>query len=47
MNWDDARIFLAVAEAGTLTGAAGRLGLSQPTVGRRLQALVPVSPRAR
>jgi len=39
MQWDDARIFLAVAESGTLTRAARRLGLSQPTVGRRLAAL--------
>ncbi|HYE51637.1 MAG TPA: LysR family transcriptional regulator [Azospirillaceae bacterium] len=38
-DWSDLRIFLAVAEAGSLTGAAARLRLSQPTVGRRLKAL--------
>ena len=39
MNWDDVKVFLAIARAGTL-GAAGRqLGQSQPTVGRRLKAL--------
>jgi DNA-binding transcriptional LysR family regulator len=39
MEWSDLRIFLAVARAGTLSGAARSLGLSQPTVGRRLRAL--------
>lgn len=39
MNWDDVRVFLAIARTGTL-GAAGRaLGQSQPTMGRRLKAL--------
>lgn len=38
-NWDDIRIFLAIAEAGSLSGAARRLKLSQPTVGRHLQTL--------
>lgn len=38
-NWDDIRIFLAVAEAGSLSGAAEALGLSQPTAGRRIKAL--------
>ena len=38
-NWDDIRIFLAIAEAGSLSGAARQLRLSQPTVGRHLQAL--------
>src|SRR5215813_12877179 len=39
MDWSDVRIFLAVAEAGSLSGAARRLKLSQPTAGRRIQAL--------
>jgi DNA-binding transcriptional LysR family regulator len=39
MEWSDLRIFLAVARAGTLGAAARRLGLSQPTMGRRLAAL--------
>ena len=39
MNWDDFRVFLALARSGTLTGAAGMLGLTQPTVGRRLKAM--------
>ena len=38
-SWDDLRIFAAIAATGSLTGAAGQLRLSQPTVGRRLQAL--------
>ncbi|WP_026870630.1 LysR family transcriptional regulator [Inquilinus limosus] len=38
-NWDDIRIFLAVARTGSLTEAARRLGLSQPTVGRHLRSL--------
>ncbi|MBB3951655.1 LysR family transcriptional regulator [Aureimonas jatrophae] len=39
MNWDDLRIFLAVARAGQILGAARRLGLNHATVGRRLDAL--------
>lgn len=39
MNWDDIRIFLAIARAGSLSGAARSLKVSQPTVGRRLRAL--------
>jgi len=38
-NWDDLRIFGAIAATGSLTAAATQLRLSQPTVGRRLQAL--------
>jgi DNA-binding transcriptional LysR family regulator len=37
--WDDLRIFLAVARRGTLSAAASDVGLSQPTLGRRIQAL--------
>jgi DNA-binding transcriptional LysR family regulator len=38
-NWDDLRIFAAIAATGSLTSAAQHLRLSQPTIGRRLQAL--------
>ena len=37
--WDDIRIFLAIAETGSLSAAAVALGSSQATVGRRLRAL--------
>ena len=37
--WDDLRVFLAVIEQGSLSRAAESLGMSQPTVGRRLDAL--------
>ncbi|MFJ7285360.1 LysR family transcriptional regulator [Pseudomonas sp. NPDC099000] len=39
MNWDDARVFLAVCRESTLRGAARVLGVDQATVGRRLTAL--------
>jgi DNA-binding transcriptional LysR family regulator len=39
MEWSDLKIFLAVARAGTLAGAAKRIGQTQPTMGRRLRAL--------
>jgi DNA-binding transcriptional LysR family regulator len=39
MQWDDLRIFLAVAQAGSLRRAARALGLGQPTVVRRLRHL--------
>lgn len=39
LAWDDVRLFLEIARAGTLTAAATRLKLSQPTAGRRLRAL--------
>jgi DNA-binding transcriptional LysR family regulator len=38
-DWDDIRIFLAVARTGSLTEAARQLQLSQPTVGRHLRSL--------
>jgi DNA-binding transcriptional LysR family regulator len=38
MDWDDARVFLAVARHGSLRAAGPALGLSQPTIGRRLAA---------
>lgn len=39
MDWDDARIFLAIYRAGTLRGAAAQLGIDQATAGRRLAAM--------
>lgn len=39
VSWDDQRVFLAVIELGSLSAAARRLGLSQPTVRARLEAL--------
>jgi DNA-binding transcriptional LysR family regulator len=39
MNWDDARVFLAVCRESTLRGAARMLGVDQATVGRRIAAL--------
>ena len=35
MEWSDIKIFLAVARAGSLGGAARLTGQSQPTMGRR------------
>jgi DNA-binding transcriptional LysR family regulator len=42
MDWDDARVFLAVARHGSLRAAGRALGLSQPTIGRRLAAFEAV-----
>jgi len=39
MDWDNARIFLAIYRKGTLRAAAGMLDIDQATVGRRLNAL--------
>src|SRR5690606_17243366 len=39
LNWDDGRLFLAVARAGQLLGAARNLGLNQATLGRRITSL--------
>jgi DNA-binding transcriptional LysR family regulator len=38
-NWDELRTFTEVARDGSLSGAARRLGLTQPTVGRHIDAL--------
>lgn len=38
-NWDDLRLFLAVARAGGLAGAAAVTSKSPPTLGRRMLAL--------
>ncbi len=39
MQWDDLRIFLAVAREGSISGAAKRLGVQHSTVSRRLRLL--------
>ena len=39
LNWSTLKDFLAVAEIGSLSGAARRLGVSQPTLTRRMAAL--------
>jgi len=38
LDWDDLRLFLAVSRGGSLSAAARTLGLTQPTVGRRMTA---------
>lgn len=38
-DWNQARAFLATAEAGTLSAAARQLGLTQPTLSRQVAAL--------
>ena len=38
-DWDDLRIFLAAARAGSLTGAAQTVGIDAATVGRRVARL--------
>ena len=39
MDWDNLRVFLAIARAGRISGAARELGVEHTTVGRRLAAL--------
>lgn len=39
IDWDDVRLFLAIAEARSLSGAARKLRLGQPTVTRKLALL--------
>lgn len=39
MDWNDVRIFLAIAREGTLGRAAKQVGQTQPTIGRRLRML--------
>jgi DNA-binding transcriptional LysR family regulator len=38
MDWDDVRVFLAVAREGSMRAAGRALGFSQPTIARRLAA---------
>ncbi len=39
MNWGDVRIFLAIADHGSLAGAARQLHVNHSTVFRRLNAI--------
>lgn len=39
VTWEDQRAFLAVIEEGSLSGAARRLGIAQPTVRARIESL--------
>ena len=39
MDWDEIRFFLAVAKSGSLSAAARQLGVTQPTVGRKIRQL--------
>jgi DNA-binding transcriptional LysR family regulator len=39
MDWEDLRLFLAVAKAGGLAGAATKTGVSAATLGRRVSSL--------
>src|SRR5215472_11522164 len=39
MDWDVVRMFLAIAREGSMRAAGRSLGLSQPTIARRLTAL--------
>ena len=38
MDWSDVRVFLAIAREGSMRAAGQALGLSQPTIARRLAA---------
>lgn len=38
-SWDDARVLLTLARTGSAAAAAAALGVSPPTIGRRLRAL--------
>lgn len=39
MNWDDMKLFLAVARCGSISGGAKQLGVQHSTVSRRLRAM--------
>lgn len=39
LDWDDIRVFVAVARSGSLTQAVNVTGLSQPTLSRKLKSL--------
>ncbi len=39
MNWDDLRLFLAVAREGSISGGARKLGVQHSTVSRRIRTL--------
>lgn len=38
-SWDDFRFFLATSKAGSFSKAAGQLGVTQPTISRRIESL--------
>ncbi|MBT8425437.1 MAG: LysR family transcriptional regulator, partial [Silicimonas sp.] len=38
-NWSDIRVFLAVIREGSTLAASRKLGVAQPTVARRIDAL--------
>ena len=46
MDWDDVRVFLAIARQGSMRAAGRALGLSQPTIARRLAAFEATFGRA-
>lgn len=39
LDWDELKVFLAVARAGSLSAASRLLGVSQPTMGRKISHL--------
>jgi len=39
ISWDDAKLFLAVAESGSFSAASVALGIAQPTISRRIKEL--------
>ncbi|MGA0599487.1 LysR family transcriptional regulator [Caulobacter sp. KR2-114] len=39
LDWNDVRVFLAVAESGSLNAATRLLGMTQPTISRRMEDL--------
>ena len=39
LNWDDTRLFLALARHGTLSGAARELGIGLATISRRVERM--------
>ena len=39
MNWDDMKLFLAVARSGSISGGAKQLGVQHSTVSRRLHSM--------
>ena len=38
-SWDDFRFFLATTKAGSFSKAASELGVTQPTISRRIESL--------
>ena len=44
LDWNLLRVFLALAEAGSVTAAASRLSLKQPSVSSALKPVVAATP---